>query len=111
MAEDEKDNELEPGQKKVEVDATATVSDETGPTHEVEVTAEATVTPIGDSPGVQAQIDEAVAAKEQEIADWLANSPVEQIRASAGATENRAKAAAGAAGGTRSQFSQSGRVD
>lgn len=111
----DKDEELKPGEKQVDVDASATVSDEEGPTHEVDVQATAKVTDLREKQDEKEQ--EALGVNcvycGRASSHWNANCPVAQAEASQGAAEPKAKAAAGATGavGTRQQFQSSGRPD
>lgn len=104
---------LEEGQKKVEVEASATVSDESGATHEVDVKAEATVTDIrerqeGEKESICAGCGQSLYNNRCANADC----DVAVSQASKGAVEETAKVAVGSAPvAGRQHFARSGNVD
>lgn len=100
---------LDPDQKKVDVDATATVSDADGPTHEVEVNASATVTDIREKkePVEEKCIECGQTTYNNRCAN--ADCTVAAAQASKGAVEPTQKAVAAA--GTRQHVGLRGNVD
>lgn len=109
---DEKDKELGEGQKKVEVEASATVSDSEGPTHDVDVKGEATVTDLREKQEEKEEEKLGVNCTFCGRADahWHADCPVAQSEASKGASDKTEKVAV-AATSQRASFGASGRPD
>lgn len=103
--------ELGPDDKKIEVEATATVSDADGPTHEVEVEATATVTDLRS----QETTDEPVCVEcgQPTYNNRCANADcsVAQSQASKDATRDTAKVAVASAPSGRQSFGATGRPD
>lgn len=108
-----KDEKLEPGEKRVDVEASADVSDDTGKTHEVDVEATAKVRDLREKQEEKEAESLGVNCTYCGRADrhWNADCPIAQAEASKGASEQKAKAAAGATGTSRQHFARSGAVD